>query len=224
MLHLLSVSMPRSGHHFLHRILDAAYGEGFGYCDFYGAWKNNSYAECCKSIPCTKAAGFTIFMQKNHDFKLRHPYSPESKYLVQIRHPVPRLISDFCLFVRKRPDQETCSGFEAFAEDKKAYYVDFWQKWVAEPRENIAILQYEKLYDDPASAVLASLERLSPGLAGRSNIREAVEKERQYSSMKREEYRPKPVQDFQFFDQDFMTAHVTEIAEQCKGFDYPIML
>lgn len=77
LVHLLSKSLPRSGHHHLVDVLSTLYGDAFDYCEYYQA----SAAECCKSEPCTRFCSSTRFadrgrhvsMQKSHDFQLADP-------------------------------------------------------------------------------------------------------------------------------------------------------
>jgi hypothetical protein len=145
MKHILSVSMPRSGHDLLKRQLNAYYGEFFHYCEYYQP-KN-----CCKQIPCTQIDRNLderhIFMQKNHDFKLKTPIFKNYRYIIQYRHPVPRVISYFEDIVRRTPKKDTKEEFELFLSQSINYYIQFYKKYIqsAKARLNCIIIKYEDL-------------------------------------------------------------------------------
>lgn len=104
--HLLSKSLPRSGHHLLKDILEKLYGSSFQYCEFY----QPSESECCKQQPCLKFCNVDrmcdglrhVSMQKSHDFGLNDPvHEPNDwlKYLVTIRDYKSAMHSDLKLFL-----------------------------------------------------------------------------------------------------------------------------
>ncbi len=91
-VHLLSKSLPRSGHHHLVGILKQLYGQAFEYCEYY----QPSEDRCCKQQPCTRfcniervADGAThVSMQKSHDYELEdQEYAPSGwlKYIIMTR-------------------------------------------------------------------------------------------------------------------------------------------
>lgn len=127
---VLGESMPRAGHHLVHRILAAQFGSAFGYCSFYSRWKHDSFETCCKSFPCKRArhAQYSVFLQKSHDHHHRDPVIRKARYLVQIRAPIPRLFSNFSLFIRGKPDKDCEAEFHRFAIREAEYYARFWQK------------------------------------------------------------------------------------------------
>ncbi len=92
LVHLLSKSLPRSGHHHLVDMLSSLYGKAFDYCEYYQVPE----AECCKQEPCTRFCnparfadrGGHVSMQKSHDFQLADPIMAGRhwlKYLVMTR-------------------------------------------------------------------------------------------------------------------------------------------
>lgn len=94
-----SRSLPRSGHHFLKRVLEKAWGEEFSYCE--------SYQEpgCCKTSPCRVKAHWHfarrhnkrhLRLLKSHDFQLTDTtFKPPDRMvrLIQIRRPFDLLVS-----------------------------------------------------------------------------------------------------------------------------------
>ena len=152
MKHILSVSMPRSGHHFLVRLLQAYYGEQFSYCETYG----KSRRDCCQKIPCIEVDksldNSHVFMQKNHDFKLESPFLKNYKYIIQYRHPIPRSVSNFEVFIRNGDDidkKNTKLNFYNFLDKEADYYISFYQKYIESRLPNILLLKYENLVDQP---------------------------------------------------------------------------
>ena len=93
MLQIESRSLPRSGHHFLKRLLERAVGEDFSYCEGY------QEPGCCKESPCT-AMSYWKYAERNcrphlrliksHDFSLKDKtFEPLDGLirLIQIRQP-----------------------------------------------------------------------------------------------------------------------------------------
>lgn len=105
-VHLLSKSLPRSGHHHLAGILGRLYAGAFEYCEFY----QPSDEECCKQQPCRKfctaerMCGNTrhITMQKSHDYTVNDPvYEPNDwlKYVIMVRTFKHAVSSEIKLFL-----------------------------------------------------------------------------------------------------------------------------
>ena len=104
--HLLSKSLPRSGHHHLVAMLSKLYGPSFDYCEFY----QPDTAECCKQPLCIKMCSAAriddhalhISMQKSHDLSLDDP-TPEPrpwlKYVVTVRPFRESILSEIKLFL-----------------------------------------------------------------------------------------------------------------------------
>ena len=111
------VSIPRSGHHYLVKLLRGYFNakstntKRMAYCEYY---------HCCQTRPCSMydsnsaSSVGKIHLHKSHDEYLRRydeNYEPplevsnQVKHLVQIRHPIPSVISDFLMInskLRKR--------------------------------------------------------------------------------------------------------------------------
>ena len=153
MIHVLGVSMPRSGHHFFEMILKNVLGGQFGYCEFYEKG-------CCKSIPCTSKTKNDLldgglFLQKSHDFDFRDPIIIPGAYrIVQYRSPVPRSLSNYELYLRDGAKDDNIATFRRFLVDEALYFYKFYEKWIAKASPEIYTLSYEELTADPFRAVL----------------------------------------------------------------------
>lgn len=130
MHNLIGVSIPRSGHHLLTRLLNGALIDKFFYCEWYGN------VECCRNFPCSRTNDEDIIkLQKNHDFDFCVPkYLPEVTYIVQYRPPIPVVLSQLGL-VETHPYFlgniiESTRYFEIFLAEWAVYYIYFLNKWI----------------------------------------------------------------------------------------------
>ncbi len=94
-----SKSLPRTGHHYLKRLLEASHSQGFSYCEHY------QEPGCCKQSPCRAEAYWSyarergddhLRLVKSHDYSLDDPiYAPPPGVvrLVQVRQPLHLLVS-----------------------------------------------------------------------------------------------------------------------------------
>ena len=147
---LVGVSIPRSGHHFLANLLQAALGSDLSYCEFYSA------TDCCRQIPCTRPHRARIVYQKNHDLDLAvDPDLTGVRYVVQYRSPVPAVISDRELFAEVRGSKlaRDPSQYLMVLSEKAAHYTRFYNKWVRRPRASTFSMKYEWLLEEPARAL-----------------------------------------------------------------------
>lgn len=140
-------SMPRSGHHFLVSLLENTFEKEFSYCPFY------TNKDCCELQPCEKKHSGLLFMQKSHDFQLSDPnkISKSYKYLIQYRHPIPRLFSDWALYTWKTQKDGDYESFQKFAFERKKYYIDFAKKWIIpfSLNDSCFLMSYESLVGEP---------------------------------------------------------------------------
>lgn len=147
---LVGVSVPRSGHHFLAKLLQEALGDDLGYCEFYSA------ADCCRQVPCIRRRRSGIRYQKHHDLDLTvDPELPGVRYVVQYRNPVPAVVSDRELFaeVRGGAIARDRSQHLMVLSEKAAHYVKFYDKWVRRPGGTRFLMKYEWLSGEPANAI-----------------------------------------------------------------------
>lgn len=156
MKHVVSVSMPRSGHHLFEMILHNTLEDRFHYCEFYGD-------KCCKQIPCRSVADFSkdgaVFLQKSHDFALSDPTEAENAIrVVQYRAPVPRTLSNYELYLntesfKKSGASDTVEIFKKFLISEAVYFVRFYNKWIRGNDSKFYFLSYERLTGDPYKAI-----------------------------------------------------------------------
>lgn len=134
------VSIPRSGHHFLIRSLQA-YREGkLGYCEFYMTRR----ADCCRRIPCTREG---IELQKSHDFKGRHPKKNSLRYVIQFRPLEFTLVSEYELFIKQADLADSKEAWEDFARERIQHRRRFVNRWLSsnDPPKECLYLHYDDL-------------------------------------------------------------------------------
>ena len=152
MIHVLGVSMPRSGHHLFEMILKNTLQEKFSYCEFYEQG-------CCKTIPCASEAKIasgesSVFMQKSHDFEFKDPITvPGTHRIVQYRSPVPRALSNYELHLQHYPE-DTLRSFRDFLAAEALYFARFYKKWLANRVPDCLLLSYEELTSHPLKVAL----------------------------------------------------------------------
>ena len=121
---ILGKSLPRSGHHFFIRLLAAYLKSDFRYCEIY------TNPDCCQAQPCKYKYPGLLFLQKSHDFQLEDEIPESCKFLIQYRHPIPRLFSDWKLAVSTREGLvDSYESFVKFSNNRKKYYINFFKKW-----------------------------------------------------------------------------------------------
>lgn len=147
-------SMPRSGHHLLANMLCEYFEERLAYCEFYSVW------DCCGAQPCQRPLHpllrNRLLLQKSHDLQFADPVNRSGTYLIQYRHPIPRLQSNFDHSLHVLGGEDTLERFRNFAAAETGYYIRFWQKWIDRPPRNGIVLTYEQLAEFPRQ----SLERV----------------------------------------------------------------
>ncbi len=167
---LIGVSVPRSGHHFLAKLLEHALGNEIRYCEYY------SEQDCCKQIPCIRGRERLVTYQKNHDLDLAiDPHLPGVVYVVQFREPVPAVVSDREVFAAVHGSRlaEDRAQYLMFLAEKAAHYTKFYDKWVRRRRPEVFRVKYERLREDPA-AVIGELCRFCALSVSPNRIADAV--------------------------------------------------
>lgn len=141
------VSLPRSGHHLLVRLLFGLYKRRFGYCAYYH--RKDRPPECCGRFPCAQPR---ITMAKQHDFKLTEPVPTDRPIIVQYRRFDEAVVSNFELHARHHPD--TAEEFRKFARRWAKVYSGFVTKWVEAPvTSRRLIIRYDRLTEHPAETM-----------------------------------------------------------------------
>jgi tetratricopeptide (TPR) repeat protein len=151
---LVGASIPRSGHHFLQRMLSLYFGDELFYCEVYSQQRT-----CCKQVPCARRGAHSITYQKSHDRDFALPRDvADALYVIQYRHPVPEALSDRELDLRDALGRRSLSYRQSgdyymwWLAAKAIYYRKFHDKWFANRVENAVYLDYAALVDDPAAA------------------------------------------------------------------------
>ncbi len=181
------VSIPRSGHHFLERLLRSYFNGGgrqrMHYCEYY---------TCCRTRPCKDFdpdwATDELGMHKSHDEILRGgdpDYEPvlvpsvNPKHLIQIRHPVPSTISDYETYLAKKPARDSAKlakdpdfelhpprTWKAFSVPELLYRNTFLKKWILDnewidsPRHLVLI--FDDLVADPRKQLASVIRFVFP--------------------------------------------------------------
>ncbi len=143
------ISIPRSGHGAVLKVVRNYFGESLVYCDAQGKKRNCG----CKTVPCVNPART---FAKNHDFGLpRSPGLPiirSERYFVQYRSPVRAIVSDYYLYLKNNPEKRERADWERFALRQLSYWNRFIDKWVLHfPVDDCPSLQcsYEALLSAP---------------------------------------------------------------------------
>jgi hypothetical protein len=132
------VSFPRSGHSLLLRLLLAYFGSGFNYCEFYNG---------CRSWPCRRPLSN---FQKCHDLRLDTPQRPDLRYIIQIRHPWPAIVSRFRLKLARGSVKDTMESWEQHRRKHLPYYTGFVERWaLAGEGLHRVLVPYHRLIDRP---------------------------------------------------------------------------
>lgn len=216
---VLSKSMPRSGHHFLVKLLRDYFGPEFEYCEFYKP------TDCCHRMPCSKPrpdnAAWRFFLQKSHDFALEDPVDPEQAYIIEYRHPVPRIQSDFELAVQSGQYRDSSDDFWLFMERSVRYQVRFYTKWMAVPPPDSIVLGYERLSESPE----AELARVAKFFSGESpdpaRIRDSVERVRPTRAESSSTFTVRNPEQHRYHDPVRAEEVERRVIEACPGMDIP---
>jgi hypothetical protein len=150
MKRVISVSIPRSGHHLLTDLLAAYFRWGeFLHCETY------NFEGCCKNIPCTIVdARFKgafgdevpprLFVQKTHDLENEAAIDTGLSYIVQTRDPAQAAIGWLRWTIttqRSRSLGEIGADLFSFFW----YYIRFHHKWCMSERLDTQVIYYEDL-------------------------------------------------------------------------------
>lgn len=175
----LSVSLPRSGHHYLASLFERLFGDEFRYCEYY------TEDGCCRSVPCRLAGGCRVFLQKNHDFDLLLPVDlPGVTYVVQYRNPLFAVLSDREYLARLEGEELARDRDEylVWLARRVAYYEGFFAKWLQSQEGAPRVtLDYDDLVDRPAQELTRVLETAGVAIAY-DRIESAVDGSQEHSA------------------------------------------
>jgi len=171
--HVQGVSFPRSGHHLLVDFLQHYFACRFVYCEYY---------HTCHQLPCANPANN---LQKNHDFDLNLPTDGAGDYLLQYRHPLYAVTSNYFLHLSGEPHRG--EPFEAGKEPIRIWHefavrdVEWWKVWMRKwilgnDNPRVWTLAYEDLLHHPVEMLSAAAEYLCPShTADRQRVEFLVE-------------------------------------------------
>jgi tetratricopeptide (TPR) repeat protein len=156
-VHVIGVSIPRSGHNFAVRLLQAAIPDDLFYCEYYGV------PGCCQAVPCARRGTRPITFQKSHDFDLNLPTDlPGVHYLAMYRSPVPAILSNRELYAEEYGD-EVASNRDEYAVwlgRNAEYYVTFYERWIRTSAPNKTVVDYDEIAARPGEEIQRLLERI----------------------------------------------------------------
>ena len=187
------VSIPRSGHHLLARLLSAYLGPEL-YCDYY---------DCCQKTPCAKGKYF----QKHHDLLLLLRDNTAKYHLIQFRknpqaqfeayfrffknlyaqgdrtfdvqNTFPYFINYYNKYFTVSNDPERLKiAYDQFVKDHLYYYRRFVQKWIYNLKsEGVLLLAYEDLVAKPEDALIQSIRLFGINQIDEQKLSDALSQE-----------------------------------------------
>lgn len=165
--HIIGASIPRSGHHYIVRLLEAVLGDRFFYCWAYGVMG------CCRAVPCAFWGRRQVSFQKSHDLDLTLPTDVEgATYLIQHRTPVPSALSGREFYARSEYEEtygHPIAGdrgeYAVWLGRLAAYYVGFTERWLLEPPARSLVVDYDDLSARPGEVVRRVLDGIGVDVA-----------------------------------------------------------
>lgn len=219
-------SMPRSGHHLLVNMLCEYFGAAIHYCEFY-----RGLPSCCHAIPCRQPFDPLLqndfFMQKSHDFQDDDPVNLPGKYIIQYRHPVPRMQSNFDHYVHVNDKEDSAAHFRRFARGDMRYYVRFWKKWMKDPQPNFFLVSYEALVGIPRETFVRLLHFLDDDhVINEDALQCALSLMRVPSGSSMQQtsvFTRRKVEAYRYYDEALYRTIEYEVFSQCPGLPYERM-
>ena len=215
----LSKSLPRSGHHFLVKLLRAYFGQQFAYCEFYVP------RNCCKKMPCSqpfnKARSNRYFLQKSHDFDLSDPVDPAQRYFVEYRHPIPRIQSNFELALKNGARNDCPEDFWSFAEKEIEYQIGFYWKWIHDPLPGALLLPYERLRDATRAELTRILLFMTGDKVDADKVESSIDCTRGINVHSKSAFQVRNPWHHRFFDASLARAAEQRVFEECPRLDIP---
>jgi hypothetical protein len=182
------VSVPRSGHHMLVNLLQSYFGSTFQYCGYY---------DLCEQRPC---ADEVTHLQKNHDHSLDLPADEDRDYLIQYRHPLHTIVSQYEHGLRHgrwSAEQDCRQNWQAFAVDRLECWEAWIHKWVLDNENPRALkVSYEQILADPTSALTRIVTLFAPDDPLDARHLRRVIRQRRLTPRR-------SLEDFRYFQRDF---------------------
>lgn len=204
------VSFPRSGHHMLTGFLARYFGSSFAYCEYYND---------CRRRPCVNPRNN---LQKSHDQKLRLATDKDCDYLLQFRHPLYSICSNYRLHLKHkkskyqgcRVGQEPIDRWRKFAQRDIQRWKKFVRKWAIENSNARAMtVLYEDVMEDPVGEFARVVEFMCPS------------HEPDFAKIAAFDAAPrKKLEDFPHFEPEFFRAIEDEAREEIQSLGYPLVM
>jgi hypothetical protein len=161
-----------------------------------------------------------LFMQKSHDFGFKDPLNLPGKYIIQYRHPIPRMQSNFDHNVHVTGSDDSAARFWAFARHETDYFIRFWKKWMERSPANVFILSYEDMTETPHDSLLALLRFIQPDRAiDEEALSQALSlmKMPSGSSLQHSDFTLRKVESYCYYDVALYRNIEQQVFEACPG-------
>jgi hypothetical protein len=203
------VSFPRCGHHMLAGALKRYFGSSFEYCGFY---------QVCAQRPCP---GEVTHLQKNHDHHLELPTDEPCDYLIQYRHPLSAVSSQFehkLRYGESAAFDDTRRNWEDFAVSTVDRWREWVKKWLLENKNSRALrLSYEEVMSDPLPALARVMQFFAPD--------DPLDVDRLRRLVRNHQLAPRRnLQRFRYFDRVFFHDLESMAAEELSALGLPEMM
>jgi len=212
--HVQGVSFPRSGHHMLVRFLCEYFGPKFRYCEYYND---------CGKQPCTNSKSN---LQKHHDLELDLPKDHFQHYLIQYRHPLYSVTSNYSLYFRGLQRQgrlpkdihvgeEPPKFWRKFAKKDTKRWKRWIRKWVLSNDElpDALTLVYEDVMRQPQQMFQQVVEYFCPRQPADTHRIAKLTADLSIQPKKR-------LEDFQHFDAGFFRKLEASVKEELELLGY----
>jgi hypothetical protein len=170
-----------------------------------------------------EAEGAVVFMQKSHDHDLLDPVlAPYDGYLIQVREPIARVLSNYELEL-KTSGLKHSTSYQQFWLGLEAYYtVGFTRKWCARQDIRSLVLRYEDLLDNPIGYFSRIFEAF--GIPREYFRPEAVLESQGVSSGNKGPFRPRAIELSKYYDPANLASFgkIVEPATSTLGYSSPI--
>jgi len=218
---LIGASIPRSGHHFLQRMLSRYFKDEIFYCEWY------TPRHCCKNVPCTRRPDHVVTYQKSHDwdFSLNQKVS-DALYLVQFRHPVPEALSDRDLAMRdsiEKPSLDyrlTKDCYAWWLAGKAIYFRKFHDKWFRNRVPNSVYLNYDNLLQHPGASIGPVIHWVSGHVDEQRLSKAIAEASASRGGQSAQPFSPRIIEDSRHYDRELLAAFEAYVLERCPQFEF----
>jgi hypothetical protein len=210
---ILGKSMPRSGHHFLERLLMTYLGSELSYCEMYNEKK------CCQLYPCSNPWNRVrkYHFQKSHDWNFTDRVSISTPYVIQYRSPIPRSQSNYELYLKASQKEDNKKTFEQFLKGETEYFVKFHNKWIEKQLENAIIIRYEELTKETELTLKNVIKFIGEDVLNDEKIKLTVASHKEKHNPLNSPKTIRKSQEFRHFDRGLYAEQEMIIKERCPN-------